>query len=195
MSTDSTALLPGERIVWSGEPSRHRLLRPEDALLIPFSLLWGGFAIFWEASVLGDMGAGNGPPVFFALWGVPFVILGLYLIVGRFIVRKMALSKTRYVITDSRVVITGGVTGGRLHTSYLASLAPPVIKECSDGSGDLAFGSFPSAFDRLGSRRNSFSIWGEPLVPARFRDIPQVRHVRDLVLAAQTAARRGNPTA
>jgi hypothetical protein len=143
MSTDSTDLLPGERIVWSGEPSRHRLLRPEDALLIPFSLVWGGFAIFWETSVLGDMGAGNGPPVFFALWGVPFVILGLYFIVGRFIVRKMSLSQTRYVITDSRIVIRGGVTGGRLHTSYLASLAPPVIKEYSDGSGDLAFGSFP----------------------------------------------------
>jgi hypothetical protein len=46
-------LLPDESIVWGGRPVSSVIFHKEDAFLIPFSLLWGGFAIFWEASVLG----------------------------------------------------------------------------------------------------------------------------------------------
>src|SRR5262245_45908419 len=182
-------LLSGERIIWTGEPTERRLLRPEDALLIPFSLLWGGFAIVWEANAIS-----TGAPGFFALWGIPFVVIGLYLIAGRFVVRAVALSHARYTVTDLRVVITGGFTGRAEHASYLNSLPPPVIRERGDGTGDLAFGSFPGIADVFAGRRRwgwgyraSLSPWGEPLSPPVFRSVPIVRHVRDLILAAQTA--------
>ena len=66
-------LLTGERMVWSGRPAQGLLFTGRDWLLVPFSLLWGGFAIFWESSVL----AMNGP-IIMKLWGVPFVLIGAF---------------------------------------------------------------------------------------------------------------------
>lgn len=35
-----------EYVLWSGKPGEGHLLAPNDVFLIPFSILWCGFAIF-----------------------------------------------------------------------------------------------------------------------------------------------------
>lgn len=73
-------LVSGEN-VWSGQPDADVIFHKEDAYLIPFSLLWGGFTIFWEAAASGFVWSSNGAtePSFFSLWGIPFVLVGQYL--------------------------------------------------------------------------------------------------------------------
>jgi hypothetical protein len=58
----------GERLLWSGMPRQGLMLRPTDALFIPFSLFWGGFAVFWESSAIIH----HAPPLF-VVWGIPFL--------------------------------------------------------------------------------------------------------------------------
>jgi hypothetical protein len=54
-------LQPGEVIEWRGRPSPRAVFSANDILLIPLSMLWGGFAIFRETTVLLA-----GAPLFFA---------------------------------------------------------------------------------------------------------------------------------
>ncbi|WP_433797329.1 hypothetical protein [Actinoplanes sp. CA-252034] len=176
-------LLPGERILWEGAPVRRRLFRATDAALVPFSTVFAAFAIFWVIGVLSE-GAR-----LFSVFGVLFVVMAFYLLAGRFVVRALAAPHTTYTITDRRVVVRGGLTGRRLTTAYLKALPPPVIDEQQDGSGNLAFGGFPTVGDVFnGGRRNGFRPWSaEPSDTPVLWDVADVRRVRDFVAHVQAA--------
>jgi len=75
----------GEELLWTGQPKSGVYLEARDAIMVPFSLLWCGFAIFWEGSVLVQ-----NAPLIFKLWGIPFVCIGLYMVVGRFFLASLA---------------------------------------------------------------------------------------------------------
>src|SRR5579859_7840724 len=100
-------LSPGESVLWAGRPNPSVIFHPSDWALVPFSLLWGGFAIFWEAGVTGIFGFGNGKsaPLFFMLWGIPFVVAGQYFIWGRFFYAAWRKKRIFYVITNLRVIV------------------------------------------------------------------------------------------
>jgi hypothetical protein len=183
-------LFPGERVLWEGRPARHPLFQPADALLVPFSIMWCGFAVFWEASALTD--DGPGPSLFRALWGIPFVLIGLYLVGGRFVVHAITSRRTRYVITDRRVLVIGGLSGTCTTSAYLSSLPPPVITVGPDGSGSLAFGAFPNSWGALSQRTDGGRGAANQPMPPVLWHIPEVRRVRDLV--ANSQAEKNDPS-
>src|SRR5437879_11675637 len=74
-----TDLRSDEKLLWMGQPAQGVRFRGSDLFLIPFSLFWAGFAVYWEWSVIQQ-----GAPDFFTLWGIPFVLVGIYIVVGRF---------------------------------------------------------------------------------------------------------------
>jgi hypothetical protein len=53
-------LLPDEALLWWGRPDPAKHLGRNDIFLVPFSLAWGGFAIFWE---IGALQSGGPAPV------------------------------------------------------------------------------------------------------------------------------------
>ena len=89
-----------EQLLWYGVPDQRVRLAPADAFLIPFSIMWCAFAVFWESSVV----AGGGP-VFMEAWGVPFIAMGGYFVVGRFAFKRYRKGRTVYGITSQRAVI------------------------------------------------------------------------------------------
>jgi PH (Pleckstrin Homology) domain-containing protein len=125
-----------ERVLWYGRPLAGVRLRGSDALGIPFSLLWGGFAIFWETLVIRQ-----GAPLLFLLWGIPFVAVGLYLIAGRFFFDAWRRSRTAYAVTSERVFIVSGGLRPSVITLRLATLPAVSLSERRAGVGTISFGS------------------------------------------------------
>jgi hypothetical protein len=161
-----------ETVRWTGEPPTGLLWRASDWVLVPFSLMWGGFALFWESMVVSA-----GAPLVMALFGVPFVVIGLYLIAGRFLWDANVRARTRYAVTDRAAYIV--VTGFRgVVRRYSGSALDDVgIERKDDGSGTLRFGPDPRA-SRQGPRSASF-------VPQNaFEAIRDVDHAYDAVRAA-----------
>lgn len=138
-------LRPGEGLTWTGRPKQGLMFTAQDIFLIPFSLMWCGFAIFWESAVLGfgvlggGRGEGGGIPVFMAFWGVPFVLVGLYFVFGRFVTDAWVRSNTVYGLTGERALLLRRVFGETLLSSPLE--AETRIKRHGDGSGTLEFGA------------------------------------------------------
>jgi len=171
---DQFDLDPGERLLWTGYPVLGIRLRASDGYLVPFSLMWGGFAIFWEVMVFRE-----DAPFFFRLWGVPFVAVGLYLIVGRFFWDAYCRGRTVYALTDRRIIIVDGGFSRTSRTVNLKTLPELSLTERRDGSGDIA----------LGVSAGFSGLWPSRGVQAPALELlPNVREVFNLIRQAQRNA-------
>ena len=149
--------------------------------MTPFALLWGGFALFWEWQVIQ-----SDAPAFFVLWGLPFVLVGLYLIIGRFIVEAKQRERTYYGVTNERVLIVSGLFGRKVKSLSLRNLADVSLGEGAGGEGSISFGGgapFGSWFVGIG--------WPgmEAYVGPRFDLIPNAKSVHNIIRDAQRSAR------
>jgi hypothetical protein len=171
-------LSSGERLLWSGQPRQGLVLRGSDTFAIPFSLMWGGFAIFWESSVLD-----SSAPGFFVFWGIPFVLIGLYLIIGRFFVDAKQRAHTFYGVTNERIIIVTGVLNRSVKSLNLRTLSDISLTEGKNDEGSISFGGGSQFYSRFGG------ISGWPGMNAqmgpRFDLIAGARTAYDIIRNAQ----------
>lgn len=127
-------LLEGEEILWSGQPE-NKIFSSSDMFLIPFSLFWGGFAILWETIAIV-----SGAPIFFCIFGIPFVLVGFYLMFGRFITKMIKNKHTYYAVTNKRVMIYIEMRNRQMHTQFINEI-PSISKSVNKmGVGTIRFG-------------------------------------------------------
>jgi len=170
-------MLSGERMLWSGEPGQGLYLQTSDIFLIPFSLLWCGFAIFWTMSA-SSMGA----PAFFDLWGLMFVVIGLYFVFGRFLVDMWVRSGAHYMVTNRRILIDRGGLFSRQTAVSLADLPPVSLRVRGSGRGTIRFGESVGVW----GRGNGFGVWSPSLDPTpQFILIENAQSVFDLINRAR----------
>jgi hypothetical protein len=185
----SADVLPEERIEWTGQPNPKVILHAEDWTLIPFSLLWGGFAIFWllGASGVWDIFASSHPnhpfQYFGVIWGTPFVVVGQYLIWGRFVYARWKKRRTFYALTNRRaLIIQSGIKGRTSSSAYFENLSIVEKRVRSDGIGIISFGG-PVTGEWQWGRNNSPR-------PPTFDDIDQADFVHRTAIKLLDQARK-----
>ena len=174
-------LRPGERVLWEGRPDIWAYSMRGAWYLIPFSLLWGGFAIFWETSVIA-----SGAPFFVLLWGIPFVAMGLYLIFGRWFVARREAANTAYAITDRRVLIETGAFRRTFVQLDLRDMPASQLEVRGNGLGTITLGP-AVGFMRMPPGWPLGGMYGQP--PA-FAAIPDAARVYETLQEAKDQARR-----
>lgn len=160
----------GEVKLWSGKPKQGLVFSNQDIILIPFSILWCGFAIFWELSVISQ-----DSPGFFALWGIPFVLIGLYFTFGRFIHDYIIRKNTDYIITDKRIILK---KYSKTESIGFGNWSCLKLEEFSNDYGNILFAEPLSLFAR---RRSWSSMLSSNFgVPAFFK-IKKAKQVYDII--------------
>jgi hypothetical protein len=79
-------------------------------------------------------------PIFAKLLILPFVVVALYLLLGRFILDAKRRSATYYGITNERTIIISTYFGRKIRSLDLRALDVISLDEKSDGSGTITFG-------------------------------------------------------
>lgn len=186
----SPDLLPGETIEWTGRPNRSVVFHPDDWFAIPFSLIWGGVTVFWLLLASGLWDTWQHKPhqpfqIFGLIWGTPFVILGQYLIWGRFVHQFWKKKRTYYALTNRRALIVEyGLRNRSSSSVYFDNLARIDKRVRSDGIGNISFGGPVTGQWQWGISKSRESR------PPTFDAIDNADFVYHTVLRLQDQARR-----
>ncbi|EMB15306.1 hypothetical protein [Rhodopirellula europaea] len=131
-------LLPDETILWAETP-KPRFFTTGSTATFGFAVVWTAFSLFWVASALGfqvpnfDRGVD-----FFALFGVPFVLIGFAMLATPIWTYRNAF-KTVYLLTDQRAITFIGGFRMTIRSFHPRELRTVYRKQSADGSGDVIF--------------------------------------------------------
>jgi hypothetical protein len=173
-------LMPGEDVLWEGKPQHHPVFDQGDFLLVPVSLGLFVGALQLELNMIRSAA----PALSILL--LPFVILCLYLALGRLVARALRSRSTVYAVTNHRVIERIRRPVARTRWVHVGQLTPPVVRmPVGEATGSIAFGQFPwgpESIREMVRLQASWSVWSTIYpAPLVLRDIEHVHHVRDLI--------------
>ncbi len=149
----------GELISWVGQISKKRAFNKKLPLFF-FGIPFTAFALFWMISVGTMLNKSFGNFVnYFALFGLPFLIIGIFMLLSPFIASLIA-KKSIYIITDRRAIIFNKtIFSNNVKSYYPKDLSNIETNQKGEDEGDIIF----SSETRRGSERSyevPIGFWG-----------------------------------
>lgn len=137
-------LLEGEKLLWTDRAGTGIRFVLRDIILIPLGIIFFTGSLIWEAIVL--LGMPFLYKIGFSLIGIPFILLGLYLSIGRFWIDSKRRTKTFYALTPKRVIIKLIGNSTIVEVFNINTLSAMEISEKPDGSGTIKLDSDPAYY-------------------------------------------------
>lgn len=125
-------LHPDETLLWTGQPYSTRKFHA-NPLTVIFMVFWFGFAVFWTVTASTAGG-------FFGLFGIPFLLIGGYMLWMLLVGQKKQLRATVYAVTDRRALILYTDRRGTGCTEFLFNRLSNITMDEVDGTtGTIRF--------------------------------------------------------
>ncbi|HEY3472499.1 MAG TPA: PH domain-containing protein [Amycolatopsis sp.] len=164
MSAGEIELQPGERVLWAGEPVQRPLYVAADGVIAPAGLVVAALALWY---LLANQPSGGLMVVVLVA-----LVVGLYGAVGRSVVRYLALGRTTYAVTDSRIIARSGLFRQKERSSELAGLPAPVLKPGPSRTGTISFGSGAVTLIGVGEPKRVRDLLTKAIDEAKSRQAP-----------------------
>ncbi len=164
-----------EEILWAGRPNPARMSTRTLPVLL-FGIPFTAFAVFWivNAYNMGNSGPSFGPGGgiggFFPLFGIPFVLVGLGMLLSPLIAFHKG-TQTVYAITNRRALIIEAGNSRSVKSYPFSNMDNLERVENADGSGDIVF----LRETRRGSKGRTYTE------PIGFFGVPEVRAVERML--------------
>ena len=169
-----------EEILWAGQPDQWEASK-RGWPIFGFAIPWTLFALFWMFAAAGfgmpNFSDGTG---FFALFGIPFVLIGLFMLASPFLMARTA-KHTVYVVTHQRALIFTGKDAVEVETYLPGELNSLDRTLRSNGTGSIRFKEPPK------SKNNPNSVQLK-LDKSGFYGIPDAQYVYDTLRHLHTHA-------
>jgi hypothetical protein len=171
-------LPPEEEILWIGRPQTRPRFAGQAVGRVPFLLLWFGFIIFWETTVIA-----TGAPIIFPVFGAGMLLVGLSRLRGGF---GFGGRRALYGVSTKRVVrVIEQRVGPRVDTALIRTIPNISVTPTKPGYGTVTFGTKSPAASPYGRRADPFS--GYQLDDTvEFAGIPEASAVARLVGSLQS---------
>jgi len=171
-----------EIVLWEDKPDTRVYFTPADILLVPVSIWIGyffldrGLSYVTTAISLGYISAG----IFvLVLWGTLFILMGCYLVLGRFLYKNWRKKHTYYGLTNKRVLVY--VRGRRIVTELLSEI-PSLRKSIRrNGIGTITFGHSPFTASWCGNSGMNCLAGFDQWDLFAFHDIRNADYVYELI--------------
>lgn len=94
-----------ESLLWCDKPVKKIIFTLNDVFTTLFGIFWLAFSLFWVFSAYMATSETTGPSKIFPLFGIPFVLVGVYLLFFRHIVSYFKRKNIIYALTEKRVLV------------------------------------------------------------------------------------------
>ncbi len=179
MSARVSDMLPGERVLWRGQPSGRALTH--DLMHVRWLVLYFAVVLIWGAASDRSEGLSSGQTL---LRGVPLFLVSLVVLAACAGFARACARATTYTITNQRCILRFGLALHATLSLPLRRIATVSVAVAPDSTGNIPLMLHP------GSHVSFLKLWPHAR-PWRFsrpqpmlRGIPEAAHVGNLLSMA-----------
>lgn len=182
----SPELTPGETLLWTGHPGRRLRFGGFDVIAVPFVLFWLGAVMFGVRALIKQ-----DAPAFAFVFLSCFVLVGLYMVVGRFWIDSARRRKTTYGLTATRLILVSRFLVRDVRSVDVASLDTILLNERRDRSGTITLGAVTDPRTRTAILLGTAWPGARACLPPMLEDVEGARVVYEQIRALRLAAAGG----